>query len=140
MADDINDPEVRRLFEEHRTTTQHQQTNLEARLRALGEEPSGAKGFVGAMLSRAGDLLHRPQDAYDEITQDLVKQYAIEHFEMGMYQSMLAFANTIGDPETAALAGEHLEQERQTADRLWALIEPAAARAGRVAPSRDQAA
>lgn len=128
MAGEVDDPVVRALFEEHRMVTHQQEENLEARIRALGEEPSGTKGFFSSMMSRIGEFLHRPHDDYDKVTQDLMKQYAVENFEMAMYESMAVYAEAIGDTATAQLAREHFAQERETAERVWKLIGPAAAR------------
>jgi ferritin-like metal-binding protein YciE len=127
MANEVTDPVVRALFEEHRIVTHQQEENLEARIRALGEEPSGTKGFFSSMMSRIGELLHRPYDDYDQVTQDLMKQYGVENFEMAMYESMAVYAEAIGDTASAQLAREHLAQERETAERVWKLIAPAAA-------------
>ena len=46
MADEVNDPNIRAMFQQHSDETQQQQQQLEARIRALGEEPSGGKGFL----------------------------------------------------------------------------------------------
>jgi ferritin-like metal-binding protein YciE len=133
MADEVNDQQVRALFEEHAQVTHQQEENLEARIRALGQEPSGAKGFVHQMIAKAGDLLQGTQDEYDKTTQDLMKGFATENLEMAMYQSLESFATAIGDQETAQLARRHFDQEKEAANRVWPMIEPAAARPAQLA-------
>ena len=128
LADDSPDQTQRAMYQEHRTVTHSQEERLEARIRALGEEPSGGKGFFSTMLGKVSELVHKPHDDYDKATQDLMKQYAIENFECAMYQSLRAYASAIGDLETVRLAEEHLSQEQQTAQRVWNLIEPTATR------------
>jgi ferritin-like metal-binding protein YciE len=134
MADDTDDPAAKALYQEHRQVTHNQEEQLEARIRALGEEPSGGKGFFSTMMAKIGDVMHKPHDEYDKTTQDLMKQYAIENFECAMYQSLRAYANAIGDFETVRLAEENLSQEQQTGQRVWNLIEPAATRPAAATP------
>jgi ferritin-like metal-binding protein YciE len=136
MAEEANDPEVRAMFQEHRALTHQQEEALEARIRALGEEPSGGKGFFNQMVAKIGDAMSAAHDDYDKTTQNLMKAYGTEHFECAMYESLLAYATAIGDTATAELATLHQQQERQTAERIWPLIAPVAARAADMAQAR----
>jgi ferritin-like metal-binding protein YciE len=119
---------VQALFQEHRQVTHEQEERLEARIRALGEEPSGGKGFFNQMVAKMGDALHGAHDPYDKTTQDLMKGYATENFECAMYQSLEAYADAIGDSETAQIARLHLQQEKEAAEKIWPLIAPTAVR------------
>jgi ferritin-like metal-binding protein YciE len=132
MAEEVNDPQVRALFQEHRRVTHEQEERLEARIRALGKEPSGGKGFFNQMVAKIGDVLHAAHDDDDKTTQDLMKAYATENFECAMYQSLASYATAIGDGETAQLARQHMQQEKEAADRVWPLIQPTAARPAQV--------
>lgn len=129
MANDANDPTVQALFQEHSVMTHQQEEDLEARIRALGGEPSGSKGFMNQMMAKVTDMMNSAHDDYDKTTQDLMKSYATENFEMAMYESLASYANAVGDTETAALAERIFQQEKQTAERVWAQIAPASARA-----------
>ena len=129
MANEVNDPQIQSLFEEHRAVTHQQEENLEARIRALGEEPSGGKGFMNQLLSKMGDLMQQGHDDYDKTTRDLMKGYATENFEIAMYQALESYATAIGDSETAQLARQHMQQEKEAADKVFPMIGPAAARA-----------
>lgn len=137
MAADANDPTVKALFEEHLQMTHMQEEELEARIRALGAEPSGAKGFMNQLMAKASDLMNAGHDDYDKTTQDLMKAYATENFEMAMYQALESYATAIGDAETAQLARRIHEQERQTAERIWPQIGLAAARAVQAAGAAE---
>jgi ferritin-like metal-binding protein YciE len=132
MANEVDDPQIKAMFEQHRHVTHQQEEALEARIRALGEEPSGAKGFFTQLMGKIGDFMHKAKDEYDQTTQDLMKAYAVENFECAMYQSLEAFATAIGDDETAQLALMHHEQEKQAAEMVWSMIEPAATRPAQV--------
>jgi len=134
MAGEVNDDRVRSLFREHRVVTHQQEENLEARIRALGEEPSGGKSFLTQLISKIAETVQGiTQDDYDKTTQDLMKAYAVENFEVAMYQALEAYAAAIGDNETAQLARQHMQQEKETAERVWALITPTAVKPAQIA-------
>jgi len=128
MADEVTDPLLKAMFEQHCQETHEQEENLEARIRALGEEPKKVEGFfhqLGAKMADALDAGHAP---YDKNTQDLMKAYSTEHLEIAMYQALQSFASAIGDGETAQLAQTHMQQERATAEKIWVQIRPCSAR------------
>jgi ferritin-like metal-binding protein YciE len=129
MANEVDLPEVRQMFLEHSDLTHQQEEELEARIRALGEEPSGSKGWFNSFMGKIGDMMQGAHDSYDKTTQDVVKAFAVENFEMGMYQALESFANAVGDTETAQLARRIFEQESNTASRIWPHIASCAARA-----------
>ena len=134
MAEDVNDPDIRQMFQEHAQVTWQQEEALEARIRALGSEPNGTKGWFSSMMGRMSDLMQVTQDDYDRTTQNVIKAYTSEQFEMAMYQALESYANAIGDTETAELARTHFEQERQTAESLWPIVSETAERPGRLMP------
>ena len=134
MAEDVNGPGLREMFQEHAQVTWRQEEALEARIRALGAEPNGAKGFFSNMMGRMSELMQMTQDEYDRTTQNLIKAYTSEQFEMAMYQALQSYAEAIGDSETAQLAQEHFQQEKRTAEALWPLIAEMAERPGRLIP------
>ena len=140
MADEVNDPNVRSIFLEHARVTKQQEENLEARIRALGEEPSGGKGFFNRIMSGFADLIQGAHDEYDKTTQDLCKAYAVEHLECAMYQSLESYANAIGDTSTATLCRQHYDQEKLAAETLWPLIAPSAQRPAQLATGEERLA
>jgi ferritin-like metal-binding protein YciE len=131
MADEVNDPEIRSLFEEHRATTHRHEEDLEARIRALGKEPSKLKGVANRVIAKLGDVIHSAHDDYDKTAQHLMEAFAAEHLEMAMYESLASYAEAIGDEETAKLARDHFEDEEEAADKVWQMIAPVAARPAR---------
>lgn len=126
LADDVNIPEVREALLEHRQVTHDQEERLEARIRALGAEPSGGKSFMNNLLGKVGDILNAGHDRDDRTTQGLIKGFAIENLETAMYKSLKVYANEIGDTETANLAEKLQKQEKEAADKVWGFISQAA--------------
>ena len=129
MAEDSNDPQVRTLFEQHSQITWQQEEALEARIRALGEEPSGGKGFLNNIMGKVAELMSSAHDDYDKTTMNLCKAYATENLEIAMYESLIGYSEAVGDSDTAALARQIQDQEKQAAELLWPHISRTAARA-----------
>jgi ferritin-like metal-binding protein YciE len=123
FINDTDDPSIKAVFEEHRAVTKTQAQRLEQRLTALGEKPSGGKGFLNMIMAKMSELMHGAHDEYDKNTQNLIKAYATEHLERGMYESLIAYATAVGDTETAQLGREIQKEEEQTGERLFPLIQ-----------------
>lgn len=127
FVNDSDDATVARtMFQEHIVLTQSQEERLEQRLRAYDEEPSGGKGFFNSLMAKMGEMMHGAHDEYDKMTQNVIKAYASEHLEIGMYEALYSYASSIGDEETAMLARQIQEEERRTAERLFPMIEQCA--------------
>ena len=126
----VNDSECkdipRMLFREHLATTRTQVDRLSDRLRELGASPNDSKGFFTSLLAKSGQVVNLIQDEYDRSTQNLIKAYATEHFEQGMYASIIAYAESCGDEETAIMCEEILSEEEEAALKIFPLIEVSA--------------
>ncbi len=120
--DGANNVQVKTTLQEHLDVTRVQAQRLETRLHALGGEPSSGKGFLNSLMGKVSDLLNMGHDDYDKTTQDLIKGFATEHLEMGMYSSLEAYATAYGDTETAALARQLFDEEKQAAEKVFPLI------------------
>lgn len=128
MAEEVNDAQIQTILMEHRAVTMQQKDRLEARINALGKEPSTGKGFLTQLLGRIGEKMHSSYDSQDRTVQNLLQCYAVENFEVAMYEAMESYANIIGDTETAELARSHKAQEQEAAHHIWPLIGPTSAR------------
>jgi ferritin-like metal-binding protein YciE len=122
FVDDTDDANIRQVFQQHIQLTQSQADRLEQRLRAYNETPSGGKGFFNSLMAKMGELMHGAHDEFDKNTQNLIKAYAAEHLERGMYESLIAYASAVGDMETAQLARQIQMEEEQTGQLIFPLI------------------
>lgn len=122
FINDAEDPDLQALFRQHAVETQAQADMIEQRLRAFNEDVADSKGFFNQMMAKVSELMHGAHDEYDKATQNLIKAYATEHLERGMYESLAAYAQAVGDMETANLARQIQMQEEQTAQKIWPLI------------------
>jgi ferritin-like metal-binding protein YciE len=133
MAKEVNDPMIRTLFEQHQAVTHQHEENLEARLRALGKEPTKTKAMTNQIAGKMGDMAQMFHDVYDKTAQDLMKAYAAEHLEIAMYEAMAAYAAACGDTETVTIARRHMEQEREAVAKIWPRIRATAERTAQAA-------
>ncbi len=129
IAREADDPDVRRAVDDHARVTRTQISRLETRIRELGGGKAAGKGLVDTALAKGSQLVNAFHDKEDKQTQDVIKAYSLEHFEIGMYTSLRAYAEAIGDKETARLAGTLIGEEQQAAERLQRLIPRLAASA-----------
>ncbi len=107
---DTDDQSLKTLFQSIATQTKSQAQRLEARINALGGDTSGTKDFIGSVIAKAAEVLHGAHDEYDKNTQNLIKAYTAAHGNRGLYESLIAWSNAIGDSETATL-GKQLQDE-----------------------------
>ena len=122
LAAETTNSELRQAVEQHITVTQSQADRLTARILALGGDKSEPKGILNEVLAKTSGILNAFHNKDDKQTQDTIKAYAFEHFEIGAYTSMKAYADAIGDHETAQLAETIIGEEQLAAERLQRMI------------------
>ncbi len=122
LAASASDPDVKQAVTEHIAVTQSQADRVSARILALGGDKSEPKGLLNTIIGKGSDLLNVFHSHEDKQTQDVIKAYSLEHFEVGMYTSLKAYADAIGDYETAQLAGTIIGEEQLAGERLGRLI------------------
>ena len=116
------DPDVKAAAENHISVTQSQADRLEARIHALGGTRAHGKSLLNSIIGKGSDMLNVFHDKEDKQTQDIIKAYALENFEVGMYTSLKAYADAIGDAETEQLAETLINEEQLAAERFLRLI------------------
>jgi ferritin-like metal-binding protein YciE len=116
------DPDLKQVVTDHLTQTQSQADRLQARILALGGDKSEPKGILDQVVAKASSLVNAFHSAEDKQTQDTIKAYSLEHFEVGTYTSLKAYADSVGDTETAQLAETIMGEEQMAGERLLRLI------------------
>jgi ferritin-like metal-binding protein YciE len=119
----VQDQELERVFEEHLVETRDQQELVDARLDALGGEPSMLKDLAmkAGALNWGGFFALHP----DTPGKLVAFAFAFEHLEIASYEQLRRVAQEAGDEETAAAAERILGQERAAADKLAASFDRA---------------
>jgi ferritin-like metal-binding protein YciE len=122
MAGAANEPQLRSAVEDHIRVTQFQADRLRDRILALGGDKSEPKAFVNSAIAKGSSVVNMFHDKEDKLTQDLIKAYSFEHFEIGAYIALRTYSESIGDTETALLATQIMDEERMAAEQLERFI------------------
>lgn len=123
-----DDAAAQSAFAQHARETRAQYERLSARLESLGGTPSTAKSMLAHVFGAAPKAAQLGHDADERTTQNLMMAYSVENAEVAMYEVFATVAADAGDRETEQLALEIQKQEKETADKLWKLVGPAARR------------
>jgi ferritin-like metal-binding protein YciE len=134
FSEEVENPAVQAMFREHAAETREQYTQLTQRLEEMGGSTSAVKGFLAQMFGVAPKIAQIGHDVYERQTQDLMMAFAVENAEVAMYESLAHVAKLAGDTRTEELARQIQQQEKQTAEKVWAQIAPAARRAMQALP------
>ena len=134
FSDEVENPTVKALFRLHAEETKQQYTMLTQRLEELGGSTSTIKSFLAHMFNFAPKIAQIGHDKYERQTQDLMMAYAVENAEVAMYESLAQAAQLAADTRTEEIARQIQRQEKETADKVWAQVAPAARRAMEAVP------
>ncbi len=128
FSKEVEDSTVSALFREHAEETKQQYISLTQRLEELGGSTSTIKSFLAHIFNFAPKIAQIGHDKYERQTQDLMMAYAVENAEVAMYESLAQAAQLAGDTRTVELARQIQQQEKQTAEKVWAQVAPAVRR------------
>jgi ferritin-like metal-binding protein YciE len=109
-------PTLARIYAEHLDETRDHAEAVEARLDALGADPSTLKDAalrLGAL--NWGAFFRAHPDTPGKLAAFI---RAFEHLEIGGYEQLARVARQAGDEETVQLAERILAQEREAAERV----------------------
>ena len=115
-------------FSQHANETRTQYEKLTARLEELGGSASTTKGMLAKIFGVAPKIAQAGHEASERTTQDLMMGFAVENAEMAMYEVFCAAAADAGDHEAERIGLEIQKQEKETAEKLWKIVGPAARR------------
>jgi|SRR5947209_5397481 len=124
MAEAATSAELAEAFQQHLDETKAQVERLERIFEAMGEQPGGkpCEGMQG--------LIHEGERLMSEISRSptldvglIAAAQKVEHYEISAYGSMRMLAETLGQPETAELLEETLDEEKATDDTLTEIAE-----------------
>lgn len=122
LASETTDADVRQATQDAIAAMQTHSDRLTARIQALGGDKSEPKGALNSFLAKASGVLNIFHSKEDKQTQDLIKAHAFEHFAIGAYTSLDAYASAVGDTETAQLAKSIIADKQKAAERFLSLI------------------
>src|SRR5687768_8520660 len=116
-------PYKKRLQEHQRETRQHAKL-LERRIKKLGGTTERVPGLISRGTALAKGPLHmaRGTGVEEKLLKNAKTEYSEEHEEIATYTAIEAFAEKVGDKETAKLARQIRRDEQKMANYLERLI------------------
>src|SRR5215204_5536548 len=105
MISTTDDPDVKRMLEDHRRETEEHERRLRERLEAMGRGTSArkqAQAVGAALLKGVGDVARG-----DEAGNNARDGYTADHMEIAAYQLLECFVNGAGNTETAGVARQN---------------------------------
>jgi len=124
MAKGANSDELRALITGHLSETEEQVKRLERAFEMLDEKPRGkhCAGIAG-IIKEGSDLLEEDFDGAVMDAGIIAGAQRAEHYEIGAYGSVIAWAKQLGEGELASLLEDTMQEEKNADEKLSALAE-----------------
>ena len=144
LAKTATSPKLREAFESHLEETRGHVERLEEVFENLQEKARGkhCDGIAG-IIEEGKSIL---EEDFDDLTMDaclIAAGQRAEHYEIGAYGTMIAWAEAMGHTDAAALLQQNLDEEKAADKKLSALAEGGinqqAAKAAHPAAGREPA-
>jgi ferritin-like metal-binding protein YciE len=124
MARGATSDELREAFESHLDETERQVTRLERVFELLDEKPRSkhCAGMAGIVEEGSEKL----QEDMEDMVLDaalIASAQKVEHYEIGAYGTVIAWAEALGLSEVAQVLNETLEEEKAADQKLSVLAE-----------------
>lgn len=124
MIDAANSPELRSALQHHLQETQNQVTRLENVFSISGAKPNTKDNdVIDKMMSAAKDSGSNIESSALRDTALIANGNQVEHYEIALYGSLLAFARQLGLRNAVSLLEETLHEERAADTKLTQLAE-----------------
>src|ERR1051325_11074363 len=124
LAKSASSDELREAFESHLEETENQITRLERVFELLDEKPRGkhCAGIAG-IIEEGSDMMQ--EDAEDSVMDAMLiaAGQRAEHYEIGAYGTVIAWAEAMGHAGAIALLKQNLDEEKAADKKLSALAE-----------------
>jgi ferritin-like metal-binding protein YciE len=126
MARAASSDDLREAFEAHLSETEHHVQRLDTVFETLDEAPRGKRcaGMAG-IIEEGSDLMGEDFDGAVLDAGLIASAQRAEHYEIGAYGSVIAWAKALGLDEVADTLHETLEEEKAADEKLNALAEGA---------------
>ena len=117
LEEEAQRDELKKQFRHHRDETRRQIENIEQAFRALGEEPDDSPSQVTKALDKQAkaDIKMADESIVDTVILSGAEQ--TEHHEIAVYESLIAQAEQLGEPDVVKLLQQNLEVEQHSSRR-----------------------
>jgi ferritin-like metal-binding protein YciE len=138
MIENSTSPELRNAFEQHLSETRNHVSRLERVFGIIGVEPDTEDNDIfDEMASSTKDMIGDINASQLRDAALIVGGNKVEHYEMAIYGSLVAFAQQLGFREAANVLQQTLDEEKAADAKLTQLgetaINPSAAQERRAA-------
>lgn len=118
--------ELRNALEQHLEETRNHVARLERVFSTLGfEAKTEGNDVVDKLTSSVKDMVGDIDESYLRDAALIVGGNKVEHYEMAVYGSLVAFAVQLGSTEAAALLNKTLEEEKEADAKLTQIAKTA---------------
>jgi ferritin-like metal-binding protein YciE len=119
MIESARSPELRQGLEAHLRETQNHVSRLEGIFTLIGSEPGTTSNSVLDEMTRAAkDSVSHIEDPAIRDAALIVNGNFVEHYEMALYGSLLAFAQQLGIQQAVSVLNETLQEEKAADAKL----------------------
>lgn len=126
MIEAAGSPELRNGLEQHLEETRAQATRLERVFQAMGIEPKTKDNdIVDELMSAAKDSASNIDDSPLRDAALIVNGNQVEHYEIALYGTLVAFARNLGITGAVDLFEQTLSEEKAADAKLTQLAETA---------------
>jgi len=110
--------QLKQQFRHHADETRQQIENIQQAFRALGEEPDDSPCQVTKALDKEAKANIKMAD--DSVVDTVILSGAAEteHHEIAVYESLIAQAEQLGQPDVVTLLQQNLEMEQHTLEEV----------------------
>lgn len=118
MAKEADSEEFAQALTDHLEETNEQVTRIEQIFKIIGKEPKAKKcAAMEGLVEEGKEIIEESEDPSTCDAGMLATAQAIEHYEIGRYGAMIAWAEELGIPDAVELLEDTLEEE-ENADKL----------------------
>lgn len=126
MAKAAQSKDLKKAFEKHATETKGQVARLEKVFKVIGKKPQGKTCAAINGIIKEGDEVAKDFKGSPALDAGLLAAaQAVEHYEISRYGTLKAWAEELGDRESAKLLNETLTEEKATDETLTRIAESA---------------
>jgi ferritin-like metal-binding protein YciE len=124
MIEAANSPELRTALQHHLRETQAQATRLEKLFSIIGVKPdTKSNDIIDKLMSAAKDSASNIESSPLRDTALIANGNEVEHYEMALYRSLIAFARQLGLQNAVGPLEETLNEEKAADAKLSQLAE-----------------
>lgn len=122
MAEESDDREIKKGFQQHRKETQGQIKRLDKIFRMLGQKPQAetCPGVEGLIKEKKAFMRERPSPELLEFY-NIGAAQKVERYEITAYEGLIDMAEKLGMSDAVELLEQNLQEEEMTLNKLKAI-------------------